>query len=140
VVCLGNPLAGDDAAGSLVAEELARMGWRDVEVCGSELSPVLSRLEEIETLVVVDAVDWGAPPGEFFVRKLDEVEDLSGRISHGISPLALLMVFREATGKPEEVYVVGIQPLRVELGEPPSEEVRRSAKRVASEILKILRG
>lgn len=139
VVCLGNPLVGDDAFGHLVAEELRRAGWEDVVVSGPDLAPVISRLEEIDTLVLVDAVDWGSEPGDLLVRRLEEVEDESGLVSHSISPLKVVKTLRAVTGRPPRVYVVGVNPGRVGPGEGISEAVRRSVAPAVSEILRILR-
>jgi len=47
VACLGNPLMGDDGAGIAVASELTRLGY-EVVVCGSDLAPVVTRIEEID--------------------------------------------------------------------------------------------
>jgi len=139
VVCLGNPLAGDDAFGHLVAGELRRAGWENVVVSGPDLAPVISRLEEIETLVLVDAVDWGTGPGSLLVKRLEDIEDESGPVSHSISPLRMIRTVRRATGRPKKVYVVGVNPERVGPGEEISEAVRRSVGPAVSEILRILR-
>jgi len=139
VVCLGNPLAGDDAFGHLVAEELRRAGWENVVVSGPDLAPLIARLDEVDTLVVVDAVDWGAGPGSLLVRRLEDIEDEPGQVSHSISPLRMIRTVRRATGRPTRVYVVGVTPERVGPGEEISEAVRRSVGPAVCEILKILR-
>jgi hydrogenase maturation protease len=139
VVCLGNPLAGDDAFGCLVADELRRTGWENVAVCGPDLAPLISRLEEIDTLVIVDAVDWGAEPGSILVRRIEEIEDESGPVSHSISPLRMIRTVMRAAGRPKKVYVVGVNPERAGPGEEISEAVRRSVGPAVFEILRILR-
>lgn len=139
VLCLGSFFASDDVFGIIVAEELMRRGLKNVEVCGSDLSPLMSKMEEVETLIIVDAVDWGAKPGEIFVKKLEEIEDFSGLTTHGISPILMVRVLKEVIGKPKEVYLVGVQPAKLELGMEHSEDIRKSVGNVVEIVSNLLR-
>jgi len=139
VLCLGSFFASDDVFGLLVAKELTKKGLKNVQICGSDLSPLISRIEEVETLIIVDAVDWGAKPGEIFVKNLEEIEDFSGLVTHGLSPIFIVRILRELTGKPKEVYIVGVQPAKVELGVESSEDIEKSVEDVVEIVLDLLK-
>lgn len=113
IACLGNPLMGDDGVGLAVAYELTKQGY-NVIVCGSDLSPVLAKVDDVDLLVVIDAVDWGSEPGSVSVFKLDEIDEAHVQSSHSIGVTKMLKIIMKIFKKPENVYLVGIQPERVE--------------------------
>jgi hydrogenase 3 maturation protease len=134
VVGIGNPNRGDDAAGCLVAGTLsltrpARKGLKIInaeDVPESFLGPITESLPS--TVVLVDAVELGQPPGAV---ALLEVEDLQDReASTHQAPLSLLARFVTAESG-ADVFVVGIQPGRREVGGAPSPEVVNAARVVA---------
>lgn len=123
IVGIGNALKGDDAVGPLVCEQLRRMG------IGAELidagpvpenyiQPIIKKTPQ--NLLVIDAMDFGAAPGTV---RLFRPEQLSTSIwsTHTLSPRIFAdMVCRSVQA---DVYFIGIQPARVQLGEPISEQV-----------------
>lgn len=121
---------GDDGVGPAVARELAKQGY-EVVTCGSDLSPVLTRIENVDLLIVVDAVDWGAKPGSVFVAKLDEVNEVYARCSHRLGVTSMLKVMMKVFKKPENVYLVGVQPERVE----PVAELTPKVKLAVDEVV-----
>ncbi len=94
VACCGNPLAGDDAFGHLVAEQLLRDPRAGVEVLDLAMNPASlldQNLESRRVLLIVDAAEapgaergtilecnWGEPVGP----KLSAATALS---THGLS-------------------------------------------------------
>jgi len=138
VACLGNPLMGDDGVGIAVASELAKLGYEAV-VCGSDLSPVMARVEEVDVLIIVDAVDWGAKPGSVLTARLDELEEEPIRATHFLRVSEVIKLMREAFGHPLEVYVVGIQPERVEPSTELSPSVRRAVNDAVARVRELLR-
>lgn len=137
VACLGNPLMGDDGAGIAVASELTKLGY-EVVVCGSDLAPVVTRIEEIDVLIVVDAVDWGAEPGSVLTAKLDDLEERRAGTSHSLRVSEVIKLIRKAFGGPREVYVVGIQPERIELSTELSPSVRRAVNEAVAKVRELL--
>lgn len=121
---------GDDGVGPAVARELAKQGY-EVVTCGSDLSPVLTRIENVDLLIVVDAVDWGAKPGSVFVAKLDEVNEVYTRCSHRLGVTSMLKVMMKVFKKPVNVYLVGVQPERVE----PVAELTPKVKLAVDEVV-----
>jgi hydrogenase 3 maturation protease len=131
VVGIGNPLRGDDAAGCLVARRLRPApGLRVIEaqeVPESYLDAIVAGRPG--TIVLVDAVALGAPPGA--VALLDPRELAPQAASTHRVPLAVLAAWlaREAGS---EVVVLAIQPAHTELGAPVSAAVEHAAALVAS--------
>src|ERR687884_965842 len=82
VACVGNALRGDDGFGIAVAERLASEGGLPpgvdlIETGIGGLSIVHQLMEGYATLVVVDAIDRGAPSGTVFVLEA-QVPDPAG--------------------------------------------------------------
>jgi hydrogenase maturation protease len=134
IACLGNPLMGDDGVGILAANELAKLGC-EVVVCGSDLSPILARSEEIDVLVIVDAVDWGAKPGSILTAKLEDLEEDRVRTSHSLRVSEVVRLMKYVFGRPSKVYVVGVQPERVE----PSTELSPSVRQALGDVIERVR-
>ncbi len=121
---------GDDGVGTVVAGELAKLGY-EVVVCGSDLSPVLTRAEEVDALIIVDAVDWGAEPGSVLTARLEDLEERRVRTSHSLRVSEVIRLMKSVFGRPSEVYVVGVQPERVE----PSTELSLSVRRAIASLV-----
>ena len=125
VMGVGNPLCGDDAVGSVVAARLAqRFAERAVDagpVPESFLGPLLATAGR--PVMFVDAVAHGGAPGSCcLVRTGDLVaRDPS---THRAS-LELLGELLDGEGVP--TWVLGIQPLQLEVGAPLSRDVARTA-------------
>jgi len=85
VIGLGNPLMGDDGAGCVVAERLARDPRLPpgVEVIrgGSDLLRYLGQMEGRSRVVVVDAIEDSAEPGSV-LRFEDFESELDGHQVH----------------------------------------------------------
>ena len=125
LVGVGNPLRGDDAAGCLVAEGLD--GTPGLKVIHAEDVPecyfgkILAC--EPDVVVLVDAVDLGQPVGSIAMLGKDELVTYEPS-THRV-PLALTAeLIQGATGA--DVFVLGIQPLQVELGAGVSPSVARA--------------
>jgi hydrogenase 3 maturation protease len=142
ILCVGNPLRGDDAVGRRVAElltakltdagERAR-GIRVVD-CGTTPENYIAALgregtDAPRTLLIVDAAEMGLPPGECRKLSLSEL-DAVAETSHGL-PLSLLLAPFENL---MEIAVLGIQPASLRTGAPLSAPVERAARLVAEKI------
>jgi len=141
VVGIGNPGRGDDGAGPRVARLLARQlrpeeaegaGDRIVAVINAGTTPEAEAgriaAHRPDCVLLVDAVDFGAPPGSACL--LDE-EDLMSRAGWSVHrpPLALLMRYlKERTGA--RVVLMGIQPENVEWSARMTEPVRAASSAV----------
>ncbi|MDE3075061.1 MAG: HyaD/HybD family hydrogenase maturation endopeptidase [Chloroflexota bacterium] len=115
ILGVGNVLSSDDGIGVRVAQELARRpdlpaGVRVVDggTAGFRLLPLL---ETAQRLILVDALDVGAPPGTVLEIEPQALEGPALHASlHEAGPLELLACVEALTGRRLPAVVVGIQP------------------------------
>jgi len=86
----------------------------------------------------VDAVDWGAEPGSVLTAKLDDLEERRAGTSHSLRVSEVIKLIRKAFGGPREVYVVGIQPERIELSTELSPSVRQAVNEAVAKVRELL--
>ncbi len=134
LVCIGNELRGDDAAGLAVARGLPRdLPWK-VFCAGAAPESFLVPVADARppSVLLVDAVDVSAEPGT--VRLLDarELAALSPS-THGPGATAFLRALRLMHDCP--CRVLGIQPAGVEFGTEISPPVARAVDRVVRAIV-----
>jgi hydrogenase maturation protease len=120
----GNVLLGDDGFGVEVIKRLAASDLppyaetMDVGIAGMHF--VLQLIEGFDTVIVVDAVNRGQPPGTLYVFTPSEADlDLhrGERIDpHFAEPVRSLKLARTLGVLPEHVTVVGCEPLSCQLG------------------------
>jgi hydrogenase maturation protease len=145
VVCVGNALRGDDAAGLAVLRLLEGALPDGVRVLGCEGEPValLSAWEDCETAFIVDATHSGAEVGT--VRRILAHEaplpDDLGRGSTHVLGVAEAVELARALGRlPARTIVYGIEGSRFDTGAPLSPEVESATQAVASAIRRELGG
>lgn len=126
---IGNNLMRDDAAGGLVVAALEeRHGehpqatWIDA---GTIAFPLLVPLAEHDAVIVVDAARLGKTPGTVSILEGEEMDRLiiAGKHSsvHEVSLAQLFQAAALTETMPERRALVGIEPLRVDLGTEPSQ-------------------
>jgi hydrogenase maturation protease len=126
VACIGNIFLGDDGFGVEVARRLAGRQYPDgVEVVdfgirGVELAYTL--LDGCETLVLVDAVSRGGPPGTLYLIEPELPENGASQVAeptgvaidaHSMDPVKVLAFARTLGARPGRVLLVGCEPERL---------------------------
>lgn len=134
---VGNVLRADDGFGPVVAARLTDLP-QGVEVIETGIGGI-ALLQEIlggcDGLVVIDAVDRGAPPGTVFViqpevERAEHVADV-----HLANPRRVLMMAKAMGALPERVAIVGCQPEQVDdLSEALSPPVERAVAIAMSKV------
>jgi len=136
IVCVGNELRGDDAAGLAVARRLGGAVPWDVYNTQSVPESFLMKIvrRRPESVLLVDALDFNARPGAV---ELFEIERLCGQgpSTHGPAPLAFLDVLHMM--HPCRRAVLGIQPAGSGFGQPMSEPVVEAVERVAQAFFRL---
>lgn len=122
VLGLGNALMTDDAFGYRMVEALqsryrfpSEVAVLDGGTLGLDLLP---RLEGIERLLVIDALEMGAEPGTVFRLEGEEVpRAFASKLSVHQMGLQDLLAVAELQGHlPNELVVWGVQPGSVDMG------------------------
>lgn len=131
VLGLGNLLMGDEGVGVRVIEHLREAGdplppavaLVDGGTLGLDLLPLL---DDVDRLIMVDAVELGAAPGTVRVIRDEQLHArMAGAISvHQLGVGDLLAVARLRGTLPSRTSLVGIQPGSVEVGLELTEPVR----------------
>jgi len=137
VLGLGNTLLGDDGVGIYALNEL-QSNWQDHEnqnsiefVDGGTLSFTLTEtLYGADNLIIIDAAQLNAPPGEVKVFT-DEEMDTFVRTSkcssvHEVSLSELLDMARLLDTLPTRRALIGVQPETVDWADQPTEKVKNA--------------
>jgi hydrogenase maturation protease len=142
VIACGNPDAGDDAVGLLVARAVRARAPEDVDVVES-LDPlrVIDLLADVELAIVVDAVRSvpGAREAGELVRAEVGPEGLPADIrrslsSHGLG-LAEALGLAAALGRLPRVVFIGAEAADVTAGRPLSPMVAAAMPRLVERVL-----
>jgi len=115
ILGIGNRLRGDDAVGSILAEDLAGKVNVPVIDAGDVPENYLGPIESsgADLVIVLDAADLGASPGDL---SLIEMEQLKGvGLSTHTANLALLFKAIPTENRPDAL-LVAIQPEQTETG------------------------
>jgi hydrogenase 3 maturation protease len=137
VVGVGNALRADDAAGPLLAESLRRRFPDRVfdvaEVPENYLG--LIRRARPDTILLIDAADFGGEPGDMRIASEEDVAGFAGG-THA-APLSMFMALAAAeTGA--EVRLLAVQVKSTRLGGTMCEEVRAAVEALVPQLEAIL--
>jgi len=137
IVGAGNVLRSDDAAGCIVAERLSERFPDNVIDGGLVPENFTGPIRRFEpgTVVVVDAADFGAEPGDLYIAHEHEVAgDMFG--THG-APLSLFMrALKELAGC--EVILVAIQIGCMEMNAPMTQRVESAVETLVESLSHVL--
>lgn len=147
VVCVGNALVADDAAGPAVHEALLALGLpaaTSLRLLGVGGLALLDELGGEELLVAVDAVHLGAPPGTVHEMDFDALPKAGPAVtSHGIGLREAIEVGRRLYPErmPRRVVLVGIEGRCFDgLGEPMSPAVAAAIPAAAERVRELVGG
>jgi len=148
IVGVGNPLKGDDGAGPFLIQQLkkwdcpspsGRKGLSQIFLTGRNKKgtvPVLVDAGEVpenytgaitkakpDTILIVDAADFGGKPGEIKMFGAGEINK-AGFTTHSMSLNVFTEYLKQETGA--EILLLAIQPKTVKPGVSLSQEVKTS--------------
>lgn len=137
VLCLGNELLGDDALGSVVADQLQQFASSDVDICCTPESGLhlLDRALGVRRLVVVDTVQTGnAPPGTIYQFLDSELPTVHGGSPHYVGLCeALALARRLGLRVAEEVIILAVEAVDcLTLGAAMSPQVSSTVPQLVS--------
>ena len=139
ILGVGNRLRGDDAVGSMLVERLqgkVRVPLIDAgDVPENYLGPI--ERSRAEVVLVIDATDLGAKPGDTAVLEIEQVR--AATVSTHTASLELLFKAIPVENRPQ-VIVLGIQPENTTFGQELSEQVRNTMESLAAILIDYLEG
>jgi hydrogenase maturation protease len=140
VLGCGFPDRGDDAAGLFVARRLKQLGWDAREQSG-EVAALLTAFEQggpNRTVILVDAVQSGAPPGTVIrwdARAKPLPRESFHRSVHGLGVAEAVELARVLGKLPGSLLIYGIEGASFEAGAPPCPEVLAGVEEAVRRIL-----
>ena len=137
VAGVGNTLRGDDGFGPAVTALLGDLpeGAEVIETGIGGIALLQELLAGCDALIIIDAVERGAPSGTVFVIYPDVPEAVHVPDVHLANPARVLSMAKTMGVLPERVVIIGCQPedadeVSMELSEP----VRRALPIAAAKI------
>lgn len=124
-VGIGNLLRMDDGAGAFISSAIknrSNISSLTVEVSLENYIGKINSLDP-DILVLIDSVDMKMAPGSYKLLQVDQIEDLTFN-THNISLNRLSEFFRMP------VFVLGIQPEKIDFGENMSYIVQKEAEKI----------
>ena len=115
LVCIGNPLVGDDAVACHIHDRLNGLNLDGVRLVNLETSGIrlLDVLEGEPLLIVVDAMNTSAPPGTVHLLNWSELPNPTGAplTSHDIGIREAIEICRriQPEKSPQAVFLVGVE-------------------------------
>jgi hydrogenase maturation protease len=146
VLGVGNILMGDDGIGVRVIEHLDERYRFTEEVTlldGGTLGlSLLPNVQEAQRLIIVDAMETGAPAGTIIRLAGEEIPPaLETKLSpHQLGLRELLTVATLLDSSPEEVILLGVQPQSVQIALELSPPVKAQLEPLAERVLQELSG
>ena len=146
VLGLGNTIMTDDGFGVKVVTTLSsRYNFQgqvkliDGGTLGLDLLP---ELEELDSLLIIDALDMRAKPGGIFRLEGEEVpRAFASKLSvHQMGLQDLLAVAEFQGHAPRNLVVWGVQPECIEMGTELTAAVEQTVEPVVEKVLEELRG
>ncbi|MEW6171320.1 MAG: hydrogenase 3 maturation endopeptidase HyCI [Candidatus Omnitrophota bacterium] len=135
ILGIGNVLKGDDAAGSILAQRLkAKINIIDAGITPENYAGKIVEFKP-SYLWLIDAIDFKAKPGTWKIFKPEELFSQNLFFTHNYS----LELFCDYIKKNIEVpiYILGIQPKSIKLGDKLSQEVESALLEIEKELLNI---
>jgi len=128
-VGIGNLLKRDDGVGAYISSKIRNKSNIEALTVEVSLENYIGKINTInpEILVLIDCVEMGSTPGTCKLMSISKINDLTFN-THNIS----LRRISEFFGMP--VYMLGIQPEKIDFGENISYLVKEEADKIISYI------
>lgn len=126
ILGIGNALRSDDGVGSLLASRIKDKVPYTVYDAGSSPENYLGKIvkEKPDTVIVIDAVDFGGKPGEFRVLGAEDIKTVNLFFTHNAS--VTLMINYLQNNLKLDIIILIIQPKTVAFSDKLSQEVAES--------------
>lgn len=137
IVGVGNILRGDDAFGPALIEKLKDKTHAFCIDAGSTPENYVGRVikERPGTILIVDAAHLGREPGSWEILEKSEITRV-GFTTHDLSPSLLIQYLERETEA--DIFLLGVQPVSVSMGEEMSEPITKALEQLEREILEAL--
>ena len=135
VIGVGNPFRGDDGIGvfliqKLIKDKLFSNESIDLIEGGIGGMNLFHLIGSYKTVILIDAVDFNASPGECIFFSSDDIGS-SNKIpstvsTHGEDVFSVLKTVIKYTDNPPRIFIFGIQPKKIAMSEGFSEKIQQN--------------
>lgn len=132
VLCIGNPLRGDDGVGIEIGKIL-RKHLKNVLIAETDPTVYLSKLRKFDGIIVIDSARMNCNPGEVKVLEKEELKDFL-HTTHDIPLKVLLDILSD-----KKIMIIGIEPENTGFGDEISRKIKEASEKVLKTILKVLK-
>jgi hydrogenase maturation protease len=140
IIGIGNMLCCDEGVGVQVIQQMEFMelpGHIELLDMGTSTTDLISHLEGVKKLIVIDAMKTGGIPGEIHKCK---PEDLMSKGEEAISlhevNLLETLTTAKQMGKEIDTVIIGVEPKVIDWGLELSEEVKKKIPAIIEAVLK----
>jgi hydrogenase 3 maturation protease len=128
-VGIGNLLKMDDGAGVYISRKIRNKGNLSSLTVETGIENYIGKINSLkpDILVLIDCVELGSAPGIFKLLELNQIQDLTFN-THNISLRRLADFFKMP------VYILAVQPEKVDFGEKISYLVKSIANKIIKHI------
>ena len=126
ILGIGNNLKSDDGIGSILAGRIQGKVPYLVYDSGSSPENYLGKIirDKPDTLLLIDAADFSAPPGDFNILEGEELETSNMFFTHNAS-LSLVINYLKNNLKVDIIILI-VQPKSIAFGEELSPEIAQT--------------
>jgi hydrogenase maturation protease len=146
VVGVGNLLLKDEGVGIHVIKAMQKMPLKDVRelfiIDGGTCPDIFYLLpEEIDKLIVVDAVRGGGEPGTIYRFTPKDITSKRGIVTsvHQLGMWESLTNLEYVGVNPKEIVIIGVEPKEIDWGLEVSQELQRKIPQVIAQVKKEVR-
>lgn len=140
ILGIGNTLQSDDGIGSLLANRLRGKAPYLVYDAGSSPENYLGKIikDKPETILIIDAADFGAKPGEFCVLESVDIKTTNLFSTHNAS-INLTIDYLQKSLK-VDIMILLIQPKNLAFGDTLSPQVDATLNKLENFFLGLKQG
>jgi hydrogenase 3 maturation protease len=130
IMGIGNTLRSDDGIGSILANRIEGKVPYIVYDAGSSPENYLGKLikDKPDVIVLVDAVDFGAKPGEFTMLEGENIETVNFFSTHDASISLSINYLKKNLDV--DIIILAIQPKDLSFGDKLSPEITKAMEKL----------
>lgn len=137
ILGIGNTFRSDDGVGSLLANRIKDKVPYIVYDAGSSPENYLGKIiqDKPDNIIIIDAVDFGASPGEFRVLEVNDIKTINLFSTHNAS-LSLAINYLQNNLKVDIIILI-IQPKTITFGDSLSPEISATLNKLEERFFRL---
>lgn len=136
ILGIGNTLKGDDGVGPYIISQLSAISYPLSAIlidAGTIPENYIQKIIDLklDKIIIIDAIDFRGKPGE--IKYLSSIDSQNISIStHNLPPSFFIDFIKQQTSA--EIEIIAIQPKEIKFNTALSEEIKKSADKLISQL------